>query len=64
MKLRLIGPEDEYEYDYWQDDKPPAVVTTEDRTWVRGSNSTVDNHMYFEQLGLAWVYPDALRKVK
>lgn len=63
MILRLIGPEDVFEYDYWQTSRPPAVISTGDRVWVRGGNSTADKHLYYEQLGYEVVSLDSLRKI-
>lgn len=69
MKLRLISPDEEFEYIMWQDDKAPAVVigNAEDgsqRVWVKGSSSTHDNLMYFEQRGVVELYTPSLKKVK
>lgn len=64
MKLRLIGPDHEFVYDWWMDDRPPAVIFTEAHVWVKGANSTSDNHMYFEQLGLAQLTQSQLTKVR
>lgn len=68
MKLRLIGPEDEFEVDWWFTDNSPAVIVVQsaevDRVWVKSANSIADNHMYFEQLGIGLLSPAQLTKVK
>jgi len=51
MNLRLIGPNDEYHFEWTFDNNPPAVMLYNARVWVKGSNSTTDNQMYFEQQG-------------
>lgn len=61
MILRLISPNVEYTYDYWQGDKPPAVVATDEHVWVRSSNSTSDNLMYFEQVGFHHIHKTELK---
>lgn len=64
MILRLIGPNDELQYEYWQSEAAPAVVCTEDRVWVRGASSTIDNNMYFEQSSYVQLPLTTLYKVK
>lgn len=64
MKLRLISPSCEYNYEWWISDSPPAVIFTEAHVWVKAANSTSDNYMYFEQQGFAQFHQSQLTKVR
>lgn len=66
MKLRLIGPEEEYEYEWPHLDHPPAVLFSgnPDKVWVKGANSTTDNQLYFEQSGWMPVTKTQLTRVR
>jgi hypothetical protein len=69
MILKLLGPEDTYVYEYWQDDDPPSVIVTEgtstneDRVWVRGASSGPDDHRYYQQKSYTRVFFNQLKKV-
>jgi hypothetical protein len=67
--LRLISPDEEFEYVMWQDSKPPAVIIGhshegDQRVWVRGANSHGDNNLYYEQFGSLDVSLPGLKKVR
>lgn len=64
MKLRLIGPKDEFETEWDENFPQPAVIVHGNRVWVRAANSFSTNQMYFEQQG--WYIADKhdLQQVK
>lgn len=68
MILKLIGPEDEFEVDYWMEDTAPAVIynTEIDRVWVKGANSIPNDgiHRYFEQHSARYVPQSFMKKTK
>lgn len=66
MILKLIGPEDEFEVDYWMENEPPSVVYNSeiDRVWVRGANSAIDDHRYYEQARGRYIPHSFMKKTK